>query len=91
MPTLLSPSGDPSDMKKPLVLSPGSAIRLEARVDFSPGISLKIYVDQCYGTSLEQLGHSRRVFMVVNSHGSVPIGWEVGTAAPGTLRSCKTS
>ncbi|XP_076209282.1 uncharacterized protein LOC143167591 [Aptenodytes patagonicus] len=68
--TLRLLDGDPSAMKKPLVLSPGSAVRLEARVDFSPGISLKIYVDQCYGTSSEQLGgHSRRVFMVVNSHG----------------------
>ena len=77
-------------MKKPLVLSPGSAIRLEARVNFSPGISLKIYVDQCYGTSSEQLGPSKRVFMVVNSHGSVRVGQEVGIAAPGTQRSCKT-
>ncbi|CAM9550625.1 unnamed protein product [Bubo scandiacus] len=67
--TLRLLDGDPSAMKKPLVLSPSSAIRLEARVNFSPGISLKIYVDQCYGTSSEQLGHSRRVFMVVNSHG----------------------
>lgn len=89
-PTLPS-SEDPGAVKKPLVLSPGSAIRLEARVDFSPGISLKIHVDQCYGTSSEQLGHSRRVFTVVNSHGSVPMGWEVWTAAPSTLRSCKAS
>lgn len=86
------PSGDPSAMKKPLVLSPGSAVRLEARVDFSPGISLKIYVDQCYGTISEQLGgRSRRVFMVVNSHGSVPTGREVETAAPSTLGSFETS
>ncbi|XP_075575053.1 uncharacterized protein LOC142594564 [Pelecanus crispus] len=67
--TLRLLDGDSSAMKKPLVLSPGSAVHLEARVDFSPGISLKIYVDRCYGTSSEQLGHSRRVFMVVNSHG----------------------
>lgn len=90
-PTLPSPSGDPSAMKKPLVLSTGSAVHLEARVDFSPGISLNIHVDQCYGTSSEQPGRSRRVFMVVNSHGSEPLGWEVGAAVPGTLRSCNIS
>lgn len=88
-PTLPSPSGDPSAVKKPLVLSPGSAIRLEARVDFSPGVSLKISVDQCHGTSSEQLGRSRRIFMVVNSQGSVPMGREAGTAAAGTPRSCE--
>ncbi|KAK4813209.1 hypothetical protein QYF61_018010 [Mycteria americana] len=54
---------------KPLVLSPGSAVRLEARVDFTPDISLKIDLDQCYGTSSKQLGRSRRIFMVVNSRG----------------------
>lgn len=90
-PSLPSPSGDPSATKKPLVLSPGSAIHLEARVDFSPGISLKLHMDQCYGTSSEQLGRSRRVFTVVNSHGSVPMGREGWTTAPGTLRSCKAS
>ncbi|XP_064248816.1 uncharacterized protein LOC135282720 isoform X3 [Passer domesticus] len=51
------------------VLSPGSMIHLEASVLFSPSISMKIHVDQCYWTSLEQPGHSRRVFMVVNSRG----------------------
>ncbi|XP_064024709.1 uncharacterized protein LOC135188884 [Pogoniulus pusillus] len=30
---------------------------------------LKISVEQCYGTSLEQLGHARRVLIVVNSYG----------------------
>ncbi|XP_050762881.1 zona pellucida sperm-binding protein 3-like [Gymnogyps californianus] len=78
--TLRLLDGDPSAMKKPLVLSPGSAIRLEARVDFSPGISLKIYVDQCYGTSSEQPGHSRRVFMVVNSRGCLH-GQKLGSVA----------
>ncbi|KAM7034347.1 uncharacterized protein M8220_011462 [Acridotheres tristis] len=55
--------------EKLLVLSPGSMMHLEASVHFSPSISVKIYVDQCYGTTMEQPGHSRRVFMVVNSHG----------------------
>lgn len=76
-------------MKKPLELHPGSAIHLQARVSFSPSIPLKISVEQCYGTSLEQLGRARRVLIVVNSYGSVRGGG--GTAAPGTLRSCKTS
>ncbi|GAB0196752.1 zona pellucida sperm-binding protein 3-like [Grus japonensis] len=78
--TLSILDGDPSATKKLLVLSPGSAIHLEARVDFSPTISLKIYVDQCYGTSSEQLGHSRRVFMVVNSHGCLH-GQKLGTVS----------
>ncbi|XP_066055695.1 uncharacterized protein [Chamaea fasciata] len=51
------------------VFSPSSMIRLEASVHFSPTISMKIHVDQCYTTTTEQPGHSRRVFMVVNSHG----------------------
>ncbi|XP_075626045.1 uncharacterized protein LOC142604308 [Balearica regulorum gibbericeps] len=78
--TLSILDGDPSATKKLLVLSPGSAIHLEARVDFSPTISLKIYVDQCYGTSSEQLGHSRRVFMVVNSRGCLH-GQKLGTVS----------
>ncbi|RMC06069.1 hypothetical protein DUI87_17614 [Hirundo rustica rustica] len=52
-----------------LVLSPGSLIHLEASVHFSPSISMKIHVDQCYRTTTEQPGHSKRVFMVVNSRG----------------------
>ncbi|XP_039936925.1 uncharacterized protein LOC120760567 isoform X2 [Hirundo rustica] len=52
-----------------LVLSPGSMIHLEASVHFSPSISMKIHVDQCYRTTTEQPGRSRRVFMVVNSRG----------------------
>ncbi|XP_066187168.1 uncharacterized protein [Sylvia atricapilla] len=51
------------------VFSPGSMIHLEASVHFSPSISMKIHVDQCYTTTMEQPGHSRRVFMVVNSRG----------------------
>ncbi|CAN8193260.1 unnamed protein product [Coccothraustes coccothraustes] len=51
------------------VLSPGSMIHLEASVHFSPSIPMKIHVDQCYWTTTEQPGHSRRVFMVVNSRG----------------------
>ncbi|XP_032931881.1 uncharacterized protein LOC117004867 [Catharus ustulatus] len=51
------------------VLSPGSMMHLEASVRFSPSISMKIQVDQCYGTNMEQPGHSRRLFMVVNSRG----------------------
>ncbi|XP_023793535.1 uncharacterized protein LOC111936677 isoform X1 [Cyanistes caeruleus] len=51
------------------VLTPGSVIHLEASVRFSPSISMKIHVDQCYRTTTEQPGHSRRVSMVVNSHG----------------------
>ncbi|XP_064583309.1 uncharacterized protein LOC135454779 [Zonotrichia leucophrys gambelii] len=51
------------------VLSPGSVIHLEASVHFSPSISMKIQADQCYWTTTEQPGHSRRVFMVVNSCG----------------------
>ncbi|XP_051490235.1 zona pellucida sperm-binding protein 3-like [Apus apus] len=71
---------DPSAVKKPLVVSPGSIIHLEARVDFGSGISLKIYVDQCYGSSSEQQGHSRRVFMVVNSQGCLQ-GQKLGTVS----------
>lgn len=56
------------------VLSPGSMMHLEASVHFSPSISMKIQVDQCYGTNMEQPGHSRRLFMVVNSRGSVMVG-----------------
>ncbi|XP_074462991.1 uncharacterized protein LOC141750914 [Larus michahellis] len=78
--TLRLLDGDPSAVKKPLVLSPGSAIRLEARVDFSPGVSLKISVDQCHGTSSEQLGRSRRIFMVVNSQGCLH-GQKLGTVS----------
>ncbi|XP_068017821.1 zona pellucida sperm-binding protein 3-like [Melanerpes formicivorus] len=59
----------PSTMKKPLVLSPSSAIRLEARASFSPSIPLRLSVEQCYGSSAAQLGRSRRVFTVVNSYG----------------------
>ncbi|TRZ20927.1 hypothetical protein HGM15179_006108 [Zosterops borbonicus] len=55
--------------EKPLVLSPGSMIHLEASIHFSPSISMKIHVDQCYATTTGPPGHSRRVFMVVNSHG----------------------
>lgn len=73
------------------VVSPGSMIHLEASVHFSPSISMKIHVDQCYRTTTEQPGHSRRVFMVVNSHGSVLMGQEVGAPPPATLGSCKTS
>ncbi|XP_066418542.1 uncharacterized protein [Molothrus aeneus] len=51
------------------VLSPGSMIHLEASVHFSPSTSMKIHVDQCYWTTTEQPGYSRRVFMVVNSRG----------------------
>ncbi|XP_041878806.1 zona pellucida sperm-binding protein 3-like [Corvus kubaryi] len=60
---------DSSATEKLPVLSPGSMIHLEASVHFSPSISMKIHVDQCYGTTTEQPGHSRRVFMVVNSRG----------------------
>lgn len=83
-PTLPSPSGDSGATKKLLVLSPGSDISLEAAVHFRPGISLKICVDQCYGTSLEQLGCSRRVFMVANSHESAHVGrrWGLLLQAP---------
>uniref|UniRef100_A0A8C3RFN9 ZP domain-containing protein n=1 Tax=Cyanoderma ruficeps TaxID=181631 RepID=A0A8C3RFN9_9PASS len=56
-------------LEKLPVLSPGSMIHLEASVHFSPSISMKIHVDQCYTTTTEQPGHSRRVFMVVNSRG----------------------
>uniref|UniRef100_A0A803W6C9 ZP domain-containing protein n=2 Tax=Ficedula albicollis TaxID=59894 RepID=A0A803W6C9_FICAL len=51
------------------VLSPGSMMHLEASVHFSPSISMRIHVDQCYGTTMEQPGHPRRIFMVVNSRG----------------------
>ncbi|KAM6051886.1 zona pellucida sperm-binding protein 3-like [Theristicus caerulescens] len=71
---------NPSATKKTLVLGPSSAIHLEARVHFSPGFSLKIYLDQCYGTSSEQPGRSRRVFMVVNSHGCLH-GQKLGSMA----------
>nr|XP_021143829.1 uncharacterized protein LOC110359134 [Columba livia] len=57
------------DTEQPLVLSPGSAIRLEARVDSGTGTSLKVGLEQCYGTHTGRPGRSRRVFMVVNSHG----------------------
>lgn len=87
-PTLPSPSGD---TEQPLVLSPGSAIRLEARVDSGTGTLLKVGLEQCYGTHTGRPGRSRRVFMVVNSHGSVPGGREVENPAPGTLRSCGMS
>lgn len=73
------------------VLSPGSMIHLEASVHFSPSISMKIHVDQCYWTTMEQPGHSRRVFMVVNSRGSVLVGQEVGAPSPATPGSCRTS
>lgn len=78
-------------MEKLPVLSSGSMIHLEASVHFSPSISMKIHVDQCYGTTTEQPGHSRRLFMVVNSHGSVLVGQEVGAPYPGTLGSCRMS
>lgn len=58
-------------MKKPLVVSSGSVIHLEARVDFGPGVSPRIYMDQCYGTSSGWPGHSRRAYVVVNSQGLV--------------------
>lgn len=74
------------DTEKPLVLSPGSAVRLEAGVDFGAGTSLKISLEQCYGTRVGRPGRSRRVFMVVNSHGSVP-----GSGRWRTLRSCEMS
>ncbi|KAJ7427037.1 zona pellucida sperm-binding protein 3-like protein [Willisornis vidua] len=67
--TLRLLDGDPSATGQPLVLSSGSVIHLEASVHFSPSFSMKIHVDQCYGTITEQLGHSRKVFMVVNSRG----------------------
>ncbi|KAK2523075.1 hypothetical protein Q9233_010434, partial [Columba guinea] len=57
------------DTEQPLVLSPGSAVRLEARVDSGTGTSLKVGLEQCYGTHAGRPGRSRRVFMVVNSHG----------------------
>ncbi|XP_040433026.1 zona pellucida sperm-binding protein 3-like isoform X2 [Cygnus olor] len=61
--------GDSGAMKKPLVVSSGSVIHLEARVDFGPGVSPRIYMDQCYGTSSGWPGHSRRAYVVVNSQG----------------------
>lgn len=73
------------------VLSPGSMMHLEASVHFSPSISMKIQVDQCYGTNMEQPGHSRRLFMVMNSRGSVLVGQELGAPSPATLGSCRTS
>lgn len=78
-------------MEKLPVLSSGSMIHLEASVHFSPSISMKIHVDQCYGTTTEQPGRSRRLFMVVNSCGSVLVGQEVGAPYPGTLGSCRMS
>ncbi|XP_027325686.3 uncharacterized protein [Anas platyrhynchos] len=60
---------DPGATKTPLVLSSGSVLHLEARVDFGPGVSPRIYVDQCYGTASGWPGHSRRAYVVVNSQG----------------------
>ncbi|KAJ7425188.1 zona pellucida sperm-binding protein 3-like protein [Pitangus sulphuratus] len=78
--TLRLLDGDPSTMGQPLVLSPSSAIHLEASVHFSPSFSMKIHVDQCYGTIVEQPGPSRRVFMVVNSQGCLH-GEKVGSVS----------
>ncbi|XP_032562021.1 uncharacterized protein LOC116795968 [Chiroxiphia lanceolata] len=78
--TLRLLDGDPSATGQPLVLSPSSAIHLEASVSFSPSFSMKIHVDQCYGTTVEQPGHSRRVFMVVNSQGCLH-GEKVGSVS----------
>lgn len=40
-------------------------------MDFGPGVSPRIYVDQCYATASGWPGHSRRAYVVVNSQGSV--------------------
>ncbi|XP_046784232.1 uncharacterized protein LOC124417211 isoform X2 [Gallus gallus] len=55
--------------KRPLVLSRGAVLRLEARVDASPDVSPRISVEQCYGTGSGQRAHPWKSYMVVNSHG----------------------
>ncbi|XP_021268800.1 zona pellucida sperm-binding protein 3-like [Numida meleagris] len=67
--TLRLLDGDPGAMKRPLVLSRGAVLHLEARVDASPDVSPRIYVEQCYGTGSGQRAHPRKSYVVVNSHG----------------------
>eukprot|EP00076_Gallus_gallus_P045905 XP_025011443.1 uncharacterized protein LOC101751481 [Gallus gallus] len=67
--TLRLLDGDLGATKRPLVLSRGAVLRLEARVDASPDVSPRISVEQCYGTGSGQRAHPWKSYMVVNSHG----------------------
>ncbi|XP_053862817.1 uncharacterized protein LOC128824914 isoform X2 [Malaclemys terrapin pileata] len=60
---------DFSVMAEPPTYTPGSPIRVEAKVESSAGVSPRIYVDECYGSHAEHLSHSRRIYVIVNNHG----------------------
>nr|XP_042711975.1 uncharacterized protein LOC112060228 isoform X1 [Chrysemys picta bellii] len=65
----LLPPEDFSVMAEPPTYTPGSPIRVEAKVESSAGVSPRIYVDECYGSHAEHLSHSRRIYVIVNNHG----------------------
>ncbi|KAM9118512.1 uncharacterized protein ACDP82_016716 [Pangshura tecta] len=64
---------DFSVMAEPPTYTPGSPICVEAKVESSAGVSPRIYVDECYGSRAKHLSHSRRIYVIVNNHGSVGV------------------
>ncbi|XP_060125248.1 zona pellucida sperm-binding protein 3 [Zootoca vivipara] len=47
----------------------GALIHLEARVQASPGLSPKLFVDECYGKDVGNHGHFRRIYILADKHG----------------------
>ncbi|XP_069476499.1 zona pellucida sperm-binding protein 3-like [Ambystoma mexicanum] len=52
----------------------GTAINIEAHVDFSSGADLKIYVDECYGSHKADLRTSGKTHALVHKHGCLVDG-----------------
>ncbi|XP_061458913.1 zona pellucida sperm-binding protein 3-like [Rhineura floridana] len=65
---------DLSVAAEPGIYVEGSVIYLEARVQASPGLFPKLFIDECYGTDAQPQSHFRRVYIIVDNHGCMSSG-----------------
>ncbi|XP_025030483.1 zona pellucida sperm-binding protein 3-like [Python bivittatus] len=58
----------------PEVYIEGSVIHIEARIQASPSMFPKLFIEECYGANAPHHSHTRKIYIIVNNHGCLHAG-----------------